>query len=129
MKRPWYDSASCEGGFIEKRRAGRSQPPRSGAIEEARLLLQSRFPVEQLILFGSKARGDDDEESDIDLLVLTSRPLSRAERYAVSDSLFPIGLRHDVIFSPLIVSREEWESGIVSVLPIHDEILEHGVLT
>ncbi|MFQ5790977.1 MAG: nucleotidyltransferase domain-containing protein [Acidobacteriota bacterium] len=102
-------------------------PPRDrAAITEATRLLHARFPVEQVILFGSKARGDYDEESDIDILILTSRSLSRAERYAISDALFPLQLRHDVVLSPLIVPAEEWESGIVSALPIHEEILEQG---
>jgi hypothetical protein len=34
-----------------------------------------------------------------------------------------------VLLSALIVSREEWETGMVSVLPFHDEIAEQGVLT
>lgn len=97
------------------------------AIREAADLLRRRFPVERIILFGSKARGDDDGESDIDLLVLTSRPLSRAQRHAVTDQLFPVQLRHDVVLSVLILPTSEWTGGIVSVLPIHDEILEHGV--
>jgi len=89
-------------------------------------LLRKRFPVLEVILFGSKARGDDDSESDIDLLVLTSRELSRSERHAITDALFPLQLRHDVVLSVLILSVEEWESGVASVLPIHDEILEQG---
>ena len=91
-------------------------------------MLRDRFPVELVVLFGSKARGDDDAESDVDLLVLTSRPLSRSERHAISDALFPLQLRHDTVLSPLIVSRDEWENGVVSVLPIHDEVLEQGVV-
>ena len=98
------------------------------AIEEAVTLLRRRFPVREVVLFGSKSRGDDDPESDIDLLVLTTRPLLRAERGAIVDALFPIQLRHDVVLSPLIVAAEEWESGVVSVLPIHAEIEEDGAL-
>ncbi len=97
------------------------------AIDEAAELLRRRFPVDQVILFGSKARGDDDSESDIDLLVLTSRSLSRGERHAITDALFPLQLRHDVVLSVLILAVQEWDGGIVSVLPIHDEIIDHGV--
>jgi predicted nucleotidyltransferase len=97
------------------------------AIEEAATLLRRRFPVVRIILFGSKARGDDDGESDIDLLILTSRPLSREDRHAITDALFPVQLRHDVVLSVLIVPAEEWDGGIVSVLPIRGEIVEQGV--
>lgn len=38
------------------------------AIEAAVALLQSQFPVAQVILYGSKVSGQDTAESDIDLL-------------------------------------------------------------
>lgn len=105
----------------------RLQAKDRAAIHEAADLLRRRYPVNGVILFGSKARGDDDSESDIDLLVLTSRALSRGERHAMTDAIFPLQLRHDVVLSVLILPAQEWDSGIVSVLPIHDEIIDQGV--
>jgi len=98
------------------------------AITEALAVLRQSLPVEMVVLFGSKSRGDDDPESDIDLLVLTQRSVSRAERHAAVDALFDIQLRHDVVLSPLIVAAEEWRTGMLSALPIHDEVEEHGAL-
>lgn len=98
------------------------------ALAEATKLLRENYPIESIILFGSKSRGDDDPESDIDLLLLTTRPMSRPECHAISDDLFPIQLKYDVVLSPVIVSAEEWRSGLVSVLPIHDEVEEQGVV-
>ncbi|MHA1734618.1 MAG: nucleotidyltransferase domain-containing protein [Promethearchaeota archaeon] len=43
--------------------------------------------VDAVVLFGSVARGTDTRESDVDLLVLTSRPLDYRERFAVTDEL------------------------------------------
>jgi predicted nucleotidyltransferase len=105
----------------------RLSDPERCAIEEAARLLRANYPVKSIVLFGSKSRGDDDPESDIDLLVLTTRLLTREERHEISDLLFPIQLRHDVVISPLIVHAEEWESGLISVLPIHAEVTEQGV--
>lgn len=105
----------------------RLQPKDRAAIEDAARLLRERFSIEDIILFGSKARGDDDLESDIDLLVLTSRTYSRSERRAMTDALFPLQLRHDVVLSLLTVLAAEWNDGILSVLPIHDEIAKEGV--
>lgn len=102
-------------------------PTDRAAIGDAVELLRRQFPVEAIILFGSKARGDDDPESDIDLLVLTTRDLAGSERHAVIDALFPLQLRHDVVLSLLILSAEEWRRGTASALPIHDEIIEQGV--
>lgn len=98
------------------------------AIAEAVGLLRSRFPVERVMLYGSKARGTDDEESDIDLLVLTSRKLGWKERDAITDALFDIELAHGVVISSLVLPAAEWEQGRFTVLPIHEEIEESGVL-
>jgi len=97
------------------------------AIEEAARLLRERYPVDDIILFGSKARGTDDEESDIDLLVLTSRKLSRPEERTIYDMLYEVELERAVIFNTMIVSSEEWTEGVYQVLPIRDEIEEEGV--
>jgi len=105
----------------------RLHPRDRAAIEDATELLRRRFPVEGVVLFGSKARGDDDSESDIDLLVLTTRALSGGERHSMTDALFPLQLRHDVVLSVLILTGREWNEGMASVLPIHDEIIAEGV--
>lgn len=98
------------------------------ALREATAVLRERFPVRSLTLFGSKARGDDDAESDVDLLVLTERPLAEGERNEILDVLFDIGLVHDVILSALVVPAAEWWDGLYQALPIRREIDEHGIL-
>jgi predicted nucleotidyltransferase len=97
------------------------------AIREAARLLRERFPVAQVVLFGSKARGAGGEESDIDLLVLTTRKLHWREEDAITAALFDLELHHDVLFNTLIVWAEEWRTGVYRVLPIHDEITRDGV--
>jgi len=91
-------------------------------------VLRSRFPVDRVVLYGSKARGTDDEESDIDLLVLTSRELGWKERDSITDALFDIELAHGVVISSLVLPTAEWERGRFAVLPIREEIEDCGVL-
>ncbi len=99
------------------------------AIEAASRMLKVRFPmVENVILFGSKARGDDDKDSDIDLLLLTSRPIGWREREAVVDALFDIEMAHDVLINILVKTHFEWENGICTAFPVHPEISKEGVL-
>jgi len=97
------------------------------AIEATVRLLRERFPVEKVILFGSKARGTDDAESDIDLLVLTSKELSWRERDAITDLLFDVECAHDVVISTIVVSKEGWATGPYTVLPLHRESERYGV--
>ena len=98
------------------------------AVETAVETLQQAVPIERVILFGSKARGDADTCSDFDLLLLTTRPLHWTEEKAIVETLFDIGIVYDVLFSPLCVSSDEWESNAFRALPIYQEILKDGAV-
>ena len=97
------------------------------AIEAAAAALRARFPVIDIVLYGSKARGDSDPESYIDLLVLTSRPLDDREQQRLWSDLHDISMRFDVLLSPLTVEARSWREGVHSVLPIHAEVEREGV--
>jgi len=79
---------------------------RAAVLEAARTLAQ-HLPVERVVLYGSKARGDDGPDSDIDLLILTSRPLDMAEGFSGTDLLQPVQHGQDCIISPLRLSADE----------------------
>jgi len=96
------------------------------AIEAAARHLKENYPVDDIILFGSKARGQSDAYSDIDLLVVVSRNLHWREEKAMINDLFDIGLKYDVIFSPVLASSEEWRGGIFTEFPIYQEIIRDG---
>jgi len=98
------------------------------AIKSAVAELKKRFPVERVILFGSKARGTSDRHSDIDLLIITSRELHWKEEKEVVEILFDIGMEYDVIFSPLFSTSEEWEGGVFTRFPIYQEIIRDGAV-
>ena len=98
------------------------------AVKTATKMLETRFPVVKVILFGSKARGDHDEHSDIDLLVIASRLLHWKEEKAIVEALFDIGMEYDVIFSPLFTFSDEWEKGIFKEFPVYQEISQDGAM-
>ncbi|MDM8515338.1 nucleotidyltransferase domain-containing protein [Desulfobacterales bacterium HSG16] len=98
------------------------------AILKAARILKEKYPVEKVILFGSKARGDDEEGSDIDLLLLTSHPLHWKERETILGELFDIEIEFDVVISILDTSTLEWNEGIFTIFPIHDNIYHEGVV-
>jgi len=97
------------------------------ALKAASTLLRKKFPIDSIILFGSKAKGTDETESDIDLLLLTQQKLTWQERDAITDALFDIQLEYDVVISTLVVATKEWSEGIYSVLAIYDEVYKYGV--
>ena len=78
-------------------------------------------------LYGSKVSGQDTDESDIDLLVLTQHSLPWQERNAITNALFDIELAYDVVISTLVVAQTDWLTGYYTLLPIHHEIAQQGV--
>jgi len=96
------------------------------AILQAKKTLTSDLPVSGVVLFGSKARGEGDTYSDIDLLVLTSSAVTSELRGQISDRLAEINLQHDVMISCVVVWEKDWENGLIHHLLIHNEVEKDG---
>jgi len=97
------------------------------ALREIKQRLLATCEIKALVLYGSFARGQADEESDVDLLVVTTRPLTRFKRHEITNVVFEVNLQYDTNFSTLVVDEKSWETGVISVLPIRDEIIRDGV--
>ena len=55
-------------------------PKQLQALREIKSRLLEKFDIKAFVLYGSVARGQTDEESDADLLIVTSKPLTRFEQ-------------------------------------------------
>jgi uncharacterized protein len=97
------------------------------AVQAAASILRRKFPIERIILFGSKARCDDEPESDVDLLILIRGPVSHALKRQITHAIFDIQLSYNVVLSTMILPLEQWETGVYRILPIRQEIERDGV--
>ena len=101
--------------------------PLCSALQAAHKRITAEFGVNRLVLFGSVVRGELDEESDVDLLVvLTERPTHQT-RDRITSLILDINLQYGTNLSEVIVDRQTWDEGLPSVLPIHKEIEEEGI--
>jgi predicted nucleotidyltransferase len=96
------------------------------SILEAAKALKSNLPVTRVILFGSKARGASEPNSDIDLLVLTHCPVTSKLRQDISYQLADINLRNDVLLTSVVISEQEWTNGLIHHTLIHSEVERDG---
>lgn len=99
----------------------------SRALEELRRRLGAEFDVETMILYGSFARGEADQESDQDVLIVTAQPIARAERDRITDIVFEVNLQHSTNISTIVIDRGRWEAG-AGVCLLRDEILKDGIV-
>ncbi len=97
------------------------------AIKELLFQLKQNFKIDNVILFGSAARNEKDDESDIDILIITKQPYNRAKRHQITDLVFEINLKYNTNISTIVIDKKSWEKGPVSVLPIKDEINQDGI--
>lgn len=81
----------------------------SAVAEEAKRLLGDK--LDAVILFGSYARGDYDDESDIDIMVKIkgTRDDLRKYRYDLVDFCSDLSLEHDITVSILLYDTETFD--------------------
>ncbi len=66
------------------------------------------YPSAIVILYGSRARGDYNEYSDWDILILLNKKITFFQKLAINDLLFNIELEINEVLIPIIHNIEEW---------------------
>ena len=96
------------------------------ALEELKRVLQERCGATSVVVYGSKARGDDSPDSDIDVMVVLEDYTPQIEA-AVDEAVYEINLAHDCLISVVIFGRRELEEGPLGESPLYKRILAEGV--
>ena len=82
--------------------------------------------LEQIILYGSAARGTDTEESDVDIAVIV-RKYTEEMHDKMIDFIVDLELEYNKVFSVLLIDYDnfkEWEN----VLPFYQNVKKDGVM-
>ena len=88
--------------------------------------LREFLPGASLWAFGSRARGDATDASDLDICVVADR-LDRAARDLIRRIAWEVGFANDVVITTVKYSREAFERGPSSASPLVRTILREGV--
>jgi predicted nucleotidyltransferase len=81
----------------------------------------------EVILYGSRARGDEREYSDWDILILTDYPTDLAVEGKFRDKLYDLELETGESFSVFAYSKSEWYATQKST-PFFANVTSEGVL-
>ena len=84
-------------------------------------------PESEIYLYGSRARGDENNISDWDLLILLNKQnISFDFETKFMDEFYEIELETGEVISPLIYSKSDWIEKY-SVTPLYENIQKEGV--
>jgi len=96
----------------------------------SKLIKQSIKEVDsnaQVILYGSRARGEEKKESDWDILVLTNYPITLDKERNFRKKLYDLELEIEEPFSMFIFSKFDWENK-QKITPFYYSINKTGII-
>ena len=87
--------------------------------------VKSIDPQAKVILFGSRARGDNNKTSDWDFLILTSKYVDEKDKRLIRDNLIDTELEAEEVISTIIFSQDKWND--YRITPLYQNISKEGV--
>ena len=96
------------------------------ALSTLRSTLQDKYRLVDARVFGSKARGTDSPESDLDVMIVLE-DLSPSIESEIDDLIFEVNLEYSCFITALFFNREELERGPLTESPVYKKILQEGI--
>ncbi len=88
--------------------------------------LMAIVPVLDMRVFGSRARGDATEESDLDVFIEVET-LTKTLRERIFDLAWEVGFEMDRVISTIVVTRDDLQHGAAGANPLIRQVEREGV--
>jgi len=105
-----------------------------GSIEDVELLKRCKNAIRQVvpdadvILYGSRARGDASEYSDYDILILVNGDAELPLEQKIRSNVYPVELDSGAVLTLFVYSRQQWETPLYRAMPFHKNVDREGVM-
>lgn len=96
-------------------------------LERCRAAVVQIEPSAELILYGSRARGEGRQDSDWDLLILIDGPATLKAEDTFRRQIYPIELETGAVLTVLLASRADWQSPLYAAMPLYQNINREGL--
>lgn len=88
--------------------------------------IRTADPSARIILYGSRARGDAEPESDFDLMIIINDEVSLEKEDYYRNLLFPIELESGAVLTVLVVDEKSWNSALYRTMPFYKNVRQEG---
>jgi len=96
------------------------------AVETLKSRLKGRFDVRDMLLFGSKVRGQAGPDSDVDIMIELAKRSPEIES-EIDDITFEVNLRNDSFITTIVFGQDELQQGPMKESPIYKTIRKEGI--
>lgn len=103
-------------------------PDEKELLGRCKQFIRAIDPMADVILFGSRARGDADADSDYDLLILTDGDSGLKREDTFRRSLYPLELETGAILTVMAINRQVWDSTLYREMPFGRNVRRDGVV-
>lgn len=92
-------------------------------ITQIRQAVHEIEPESEIILYGSRSRGDTLSDTDWDFLILVDDECPDRIRHR----LYEIEWESGEVISSIVRNREEWDSDLYQTMPFHQRVRQEGM--
>jgi len=86
------------------------------------------YPSSEIILFGSRSRGDHSESCDWDILILIDADVTETEKIVLHNKIFTIELETGELLNVIIHTKQEWHNPFMQATPFYERVVKEGVM-
>jgi len=104
-----------------------NQQARHNLLSCIKAAVLSVVPDAEVSLYGSRARGDEHEESDWDILVLISHTPTEELKRAIRHPLYEIERETCQVISAKIYAKDEWEREDRRFVPFRRNVRKEAI--
>lgn len=96
-------------------------------LNSIREIVKREAPDAKVLLYGSEARGDSNNNSDIDLLILLNKDkITLDDEEKITYPIYLLELKTGILISPMVIPKKNWENRPFKT-PFYINVMNEGI--